>query len=213
MCPSHDQEGSLIPARRKLLVVQSQATLRLGYAYALNHSSTVVETAATGAEALERISETHFDTVFLDLRMPGMDGIRVIETLRGGGNRVPVVLCTTLQHPNATRQALSLGVVDFLLKPALPAEIREVVEFILGPPRSRFGEAMRSARAGDVDGALRILEAPPEADAAETCWLKALRLMREVRQGEDNSMMEEELRACFPMLVFNRHRSTGTCDG
>jgi CheY-like chemotaxis protein len=213
MYPSLDHPGAPSAVRRRLLVVQNDATLRLGYAYALHDPSTSVEMAATGTEALEKIAATPFDAVFLDFRMPGMDGIRVIETMRREGYLVPAVLCSTLQHPHATWQALRLGVVDFLLKPVQPAELRDMVDFILGTPRTRLGQAMWAARRGDLEEALRVLETPPEPDSAETCWLKALRLIREFRPGDDHGKLEEELRSCFPMLVFNRPVSAGGCGG
>jgi CheY-like chemotaxis protein len=216
MSPSPDRPVSgSPPPHRKVLVVLNEPTLRLGFAYALTNSATAVEAAATGIEALGRLAETRFDLVFLDLRMPGMDGIQVIETLRGTGNRVPVVLCTTLQHPNATWRALNLGVVDFLLKPARPSDIRKVVDFVLNPGRNRLSEALEAARKGNVDSAIRILDAAqdPDPDPVENCWLKSLRRIREVIPAGDIADLEEELRACFPMLAFNGSHDSGPCTG
>lgn len=187
-----------------MLVVLNEPTLRLGFAYALISPASQVDTAATGIEALELLQSARYDLVFLDLRMPGMDGIRVIETLREQGNRVPVVLCTALQHPNATWRALSLGVFDFLLKPAKPSDIRKVVDFVVGSARSKLSEALQAARTGDVETAIRTLGSLPHPDAVESCWLKCLERIRQTCPDDDNAELEEEFRACFPMLAFNR---------
>jgi CheY-like chemotaxis protein len=211
MSPSHDPPATGIPSPRRVLVVLNEPTLRLGFAYALLNPASQVDTAANGTEALERLQSARYDLMFHDLRMPGMDGIRVIETLREQGNRVPVVLCTALQHPNATWRALSLGVVDFLLKPAKPSDIRTVVDFVLGPARSKLSEALRAVRTGDVETAIRALDSMPHPDAVESCWLKCLKRIRHVRHDDDNAELEEELRACFPVLAFNRSAESRTC--
>lgn len=204
MSPSHDSSTTGSHSPRRVLVVLNEPTLRLGFAYALLSPASQVETAATGIEALERLASARFDLVFLDLRMPGMDGIRVIETLRDQGNRVPVVLCTALQHPHATRRALSLGVVDFLLKPAKPSDIRGVVDFVVGPARSKLSEALQAARKSDVETAIRTLDALQHPDDVESCWLKCLLRIRHLRQDGDHPESEEEIRSCFPVLAFNR---------
>lgn len=209
MSPSHDPSAAGSPSPRRVLVVLNEPTLRLGFAYALINPASQVDTAATGIEALERLQSARYDLVFLDLRMPGMDGIRVIETIRDQGNRVPVVLCTALQHPNATWRALSLGVVDFLLKPAKPSDIRRVVDFVLGPARSKLSAALQAARMGAMEEAVRTLDSLPHPDAVESCWLKCLQRIRHVRQDDDTAKLEEELRACFPVLAFNRSAESG----
>lgn len=213
MCPSLDRPAAGTSPHRKVLVVLNEPTLRLGFAYALSSSRTAVDTASTGIEALERLAGSRFDLVILDLGMPGMDGIRVIEILRGSGNPLPVVLCTTLQRPHATLRALSLGVVDFLLKPAQPSDIRKVVEFVLGPPRNRLAEALRAVRGGDTETAIALLDSAPDPDAVETCWLKSLRRIHEAGPGDDTAELAEDLRACFPMLAFNGSHDSGPCAG
>lgn len=204
MCPLLDSAAANGSAFRKLLVVQNETTLRLGFAYALSDATVRVETAANGTEALKSVGANRFDLVILDLRMPGMDGLQVIETLRRENNRIPVVLCTTLHQPNAAFHAMGLGVVDFLIKPASPADIRRVVEFVLGPPRSRLAQALHAARSGQPAAAIGILEdAHQDPDPTETCWIKALKLVVEADLGGDMSRFEEDVRSCFPALAFN----------
>ncbi len=71
------QNGAL-----SVLIVDDEPTLRLGFTYALSNNLTKVETAANGRDALDRIAEMHFDIMILDLRMPELDGIGVIQALR-----------------------------------------------------------------------------------------------------------------------------------
>jgi CheY-like chemotaxis protein len=204
MCPSHDRKMAKASAFRKVLVVQNEPTLRLGFAYALTDTTVRVKTAGNGSDALAAVKEGRFDLVLLELRMPGMDGLRVIETLRMAGNRIPVVLCTALQRPNAALRAMGLGVVDFLTTPAAPADIRGVVDFVLGPPRSRLAQALHAARSGHPGTAIGMLEdLHGNPDPTEACWIKALKLVRQAVTGNDMSHLEEELGSCFPALTFN----------
>jgi CheY-like chemotaxis protein len=204
MYPLLDPAGAKDSAFRKVLVVQTEPTLRLGFAYALSDATVRVETAANGNETLEAVKAGRFDLVLLDLRMPGMDGLQVIETLRRENNRIAVVLCTTLHQPNAALRAMGLGVVDFLIKPAAPADIRRVVEFVLGPPRSRLAQALHAARSGQPETALGILEAAhQDPDPTESCWIKALKRVVEADAGGEMTQLEEEVRSCFPALAFN----------
>lgn len=97
-----------------------------------------------------------------------------------------------------------LGVVDFLIKPAAPADIRRVVEFVLGPPRSRLAQALHAARSGQPETALGILEAAhQDPDPTESCWIKALKRVVEADAGGEMTQLEEEVRSCFPALAFN----------
>ncbi len=109
-------------------------------------------------EALQVLASEEYDLLILDLRMPGVDGITVIEALRVSGNRVPVILCSAEFTPGTFLRAVRCDVVDFLLKPANPAQIRSAVEFVLEPTPDALSQAMKSAREGDTAAAIRILE-------------------------------------------------------
>src|SRR5688500_5983859 len=121
MSPSPDSGAVPPPVRYKVLVVDDEPTLRLGFSYALSDHDT--DTAANGTEALEKLESGPYDLAILDLWMPDVDGLRVIETLRRHGNLLPVVLCSAVITPSAALRAITGQVVDFLLKPVRPAEL------------------------------------------------------------------------------------------
>jgi CheY-like chemotaxis protein len=203
MSPSPNSAGKTQATTKRVLVVQNEPTLRLGFSYALCDPRFAVETAANGLEALEKLSNSHFDIVILDLSMPGLDGVGVVETLRSRHDRVPVVLCTTQHRPYASMRALGLGVVDFLLKPTLPADIRRVVDFVLTPPLSPLARALAATRNGRPLLAIQLLEKHPRPQAKDRYWLRALKLIRDASTGGDTARLEEELRFLFPKLAFN----------
>jgi DNA-binding response OmpR family regulator len=199
-----DNDGRLDqPDPRKVMVVQNEPTLRLGFSYALTSPSLRVDVAATGQEILDRLEFETYDLIILELMMPGIDGMEVIEKLRSRGDKTPVILCTAMHRPNATLRALRFGVVDYLVKPVRPAEVRRIVGFVLEPGVDHFSRAMQAARSGDLAGAIQSLESIESLAPAELHWLRVLRLIRDRPSCDDEAGLDEQVRTSFPFLAFN----------
>ena len=188
--------------KRRVLVVDDEPTLRLGFAYALSSRTTTVETAATGRQALERIAETEFNVLVLDLRMPDLDGLGVIDALRSQGNPIPIILCSTALSANAALHAVRQGVVDFLPKPVRPVDLRKVIEFVLQPERKSFPQAMRAARSGRRDEAIRILSEQVAPSRQAASWLEVFIAIQE-SDDSGTKLLEEKVRRNLPLLDFN----------
>jgi len=178
MSPLPDSRVSRESITRRVLVVDDEPTLRLGFAYALSSATTLVETAGTGRQALDKLAQGPFDIVILDLRMPDIDGLGVIERLHQQGSEVPVVLCTAALTPTAVLRAIQCQVVDFLMKPVRPIDLRSVISFVLDPGDSAYDQAMRLARQGDLEGATTRLAQAPLSDLRSAAWLELLRLIQ-----------------------------------
>lgn len=198
--PDSDDTGG--STKLRVLVVDDEPTLRLGFAYALSSRTTTVETAANGRHALERMAETEFNILVLDLRMPDLDGLGVIDALRSQGNNIPVVLCSAALSPNAALHAVRQGVVDFLPKPVRPVDLRKVVEFILHPERQPFPQAMRAARSGRRGEAIRILSEETVLSPQAASWLEVLVALQEAGASSHKEFVEKT-RRLLPMLNFN----------
>jgi CheY-like chemotaxis protein len=198
MCPSPDKDRGQENEKLRVLVVDDEPTLRLGFAYALTSRTSSVETAATGRQALDKIAEIRFDIMILDLRMPEMDGIGVIETLRAERNSIPIVLCSAAFHAGAALRAIRCGVVDFLLKPVRPIDLRQVLEFVLRPNQTPFQQAMKAIRLGKNAEAMRLLESDGDPCRQSKSWLRTLGLIR-----DGHPTLEETLDADLANLAFN----------
>jgi two-component system NtrC family response regulator len=111
----------------------------------LGHEATEI---ASGAEALEAMARTRFDAVFLDHRMPGMDGLQTLEAMRARLARVPpVIVLTAFASAGNTIEAMRLGAFDHLAKPISREAVREVLDRAL---QQRPGAATTAA-AADAD--------------------------------------------------------------
>jgi DNA-binding NtrC family response regulator len=107
--------------------------------------------AASAEAALEQFRTQKFDAAILDLRMPGMNGLELLEKMHQVGIQTPVAFITAYgDEPNAVR-AMGLGAIDFLSKPPTPDQLRDVVRDIL----LRHAPDFTSKTARDSDYYLR----------------------------------------------------------
>ena len=76
-----------------------------------------VGVARTGAEALERAAALRPDLILLDVYLPDLTGLEVLQRLRSGGDRVGVVMITAARELDTVAGALDGGAADYLIKP------------------------------------------------------------------------------------------------
>lgn len=93
-----------------------------------------VSECADGAAALQFISQQAVDLLLLDLQMPVMSGIEVVETLRKDARTrsLPIVILSHVQDEPAIRYLVSLGVAGYILKPPRPGSLIPKIERFLG---------------------------------------------------------------------------------
>ena len=114
-----------------ILIVDDEPNVRLTYRTALETEGLEVREAPDGRTALDALSERQFDLAILDMRMPEVSGLELLESMRGKGIQTPVVIITAYGDvPHAVR-ALKLGAIDFLEKPLTPETLRAMVAEIL----------------------------------------------------------------------------------
>ena len=99
-----------------LLVVEDDDQLRRALVLTLRSRGYVVHAAATGAEALDRVRSTRLDVVVLDLGLPDIDGVHVIERVRESSG-VPIVVLSARRDQSDKVTALDAGADDYLTKP------------------------------------------------------------------------------------------------
>ncbi|HET9334736.1 MAG TPA: sigma-54 dependent transcriptional regulator [Gemmatimonadota bacterium] len=111
----------------RILVVDDEETIRMALGELLRSEGHAVREAADGGEALAALEGAPADLVLADLRMPGMDGMRLLEAVRSGFPDSLVVLITAQGDERTAVQALKLGAYDYVPKPFDNEEIRAVV--------------------------------------------------------------------------------------
>jgi DNA-binding NtrC family response regulator len=110
----------------RILVVDDEAAIRLALGELLGSEGHAVREAAGGDEALAALEGAPADLVLADLRMPGMDGMRLLDAIRARFPETLVVLVTAQGDERTAVEALKLGAYDYIPKPFDNEEIRAV---------------------------------------------------------------------------------------
>lgn len=122
--------------RTTILLTDDEPNIRMMLRTALESDEYEILEASNGREALEVIKQHLPDLMLLDLNMPVLDGMAVLEQLKSVAiNQKPrVVILTAYGSIAAAVKATRLGALDFLEKPITPTELRETVRSILNEP-------------------------------------------------------------------------------
>jgi DNA-binding NtrC family response regulator len=114
-----------ITQRRRVLIIDDEDIIRDSVSTYLEDSGFVVYQAGDGREGLSRFQELTPDVVLLDLRMPRMDGLEVLEAIGGQLDRIPVIVVTGAGVLQDAVAALRLGAFDFVTKPIVDMAVLE----------------------------------------------------------------------------------------
>ena len=106
-----------------ILIIDDDPALRHTLARILQHAGYEATTAASGQEGLQLLTQHSFDLVYLDIRMPDMNGMDVLKILHTRHAEIPVVLFTGQPDLSSAVEALRQGASDYLLKPLKPTDL------------------------------------------------------------------------------------------
>jgi DNA-binding NtrC family response regulator len=114
-------------AKEKVLLVDDDPEFIEVLSQRMEAREVDVETATSGPEAVEKVSGASYDAIILDLSMPGMDGMETLKRLLQDKPDLQVILLTGYATLEKGIEAVKLGAMDFLEK---PAEIQKLMEKI-----------------------------------------------------------------------------------
>jgi len=114
----------------KVLVVDDDPVVADMYSLALSRAGHEVLVANDGLAGLQLASTAQPDLVFLDIRMPKMDGIEVLRNLKSVNRTkgIPIVMLSNYDEPRLVRESLNLGAKEYLVKVGTnPADLDRIV--------------------------------------------------------------------------------------
>jgi DNA-binding NarL/FixJ family response regulator len=113
----------------RLVIADDHPIVRLGLrqVFAETDDIEVVGEAGDGRETMLLVKEKHPDVILLDLRMPGMDGLAVLDALQSANSKIRVVVLTGSEDKNEYVQAMKLGCSGIVLKQTAPELIAKSV--------------------------------------------------------------------------------------
>ena len=115
------------PVKKRILVVDDEITVGKSISQALASDDYEVDTALSGAEALQKEGLKKYDVIIADLMMPGLSGLDLLASLRRLGSAARVIVVTGYPTMKTTVQSMQSGAFEYLPKPFLPAELRSAV--------------------------------------------------------------------------------------
>ncbi len=113
--------------KKRVLIVDDEKNIRLTISRSLSSDTLETDQAINAEEALERLALYQYDLLLLDLRLPGMSGVELIQQLKELGIEVKTVIISAHGTIDTAVKLLKAGVLDFIEKPFSPDEIRQIV--------------------------------------------------------------------------------------
>jgi len=129
--------------KQSILIVDDEPVARQSLSDILKLEGYTVSSVANGQAAVEFIRTHPIDLMIVDLKMPGMDGLEVVQVTNQVSPETEIVILTAHGSTESAIQALRLRIHDYLLKPASPAQVIASVKKGLTrrSSKSRFGSA------------------------------------------------------------------------
>ena len=160
----------------RLLLIEDDELLASGLLVALRRAHYTVEHVGNGLDAVAALRDNPFDLAVLDLGLPGLDGIGVLEAVRAAGKTLPILILSARDAMRDRVAGLDLGADDYLVKPfeldELLARLRVLARRQQGRPVNRIA---LGALALDLDGQLATWRgAPVDLQRLEFMLLKQM---------------------------------------
>src|SRR5678815_654390 len=134
-----------------ILIVDDEPNLLRTIARVLQRAGFEVTTASSGKEGLALLSQHTFDLVYMDIRMPDMNGLEVLKSIHATYPQLAVILVTGQPDLNSAVSALRHGALDYLQKPLKP-------ELIIERAKAALANLERERRRKDIQSQIESLQ-------------------------------------------------------
>jgi DNA-binding NtrC family response regulator len=182
----------------RILVVDDDRAFRISTSTLLEEEGYVVVEAPDATDAVETLKGGGFDLILLDLRMPGVDGIQLVEVLRRWGEGTPILMISGFGTVETAVKALHMGADDFLTKPVEPDVLTgKVADLLERRPSLREG---RQAAHGGLVGRAPAMEALFQAIA-------------EVAPSDTTILIQGDTGTGKELVAREIHRASGRGNG
>ena len=114
----------------RIMIVDDEMIVRESFLHWFEKDGHTVATAASGLEALDKIEKFPYEILFVDIKMPGMNGIELLEKVKADYPDTIVIIITAYGSIESAVNAMKMGASDYLLKPFKPEQLSLVLEKI-----------------------------------------------------------------------------------
>ncbi|MFC1813995.1 response regulator, partial [Thermodesulfobacteriota bacterium] len=124
------QWRKIMDEKMKVMVVDDELIIRESLFSYFRKYGHEIETASSGVEALDKLKKAPFHVLFVDIKMPGMDGMELLEKVKDEYPETMVVIITAYGSIESAAKAMRIGASDYLLKPFKPDQLSLTIERI-----------------------------------------------------------------------------------
>jgi DNA-binding response OmpR family regulator len=121
-----------MPHNLRMLIVDDHPDLRKSLEQQFLNEDFAVDTAENGRRAVDRIRDTHYDIILLDMMMPELDGMGVLREMKLMNKYTNVIMLSAVDEVSTAMECVKMGAKDFIQKPYDPEELLHVVIKVLG---------------------------------------------------------------------------------
>ena len=144
-----------------ILIIDDEASLRQTLARILQRDGYEVTSVASGTEGISIVTQHPFDLVYLDIRMPDMNGLDVLKTIHAGLPELPVILFTAQPDLHSAVEALRRGAIDYLMKPLKPEAVLARTRAILSEQQIKKRRRVILRQMEELQAELDALDGTP----------------------------------------------------
>ncbi len=159
----------MVLPRPKILVVDDEPNVLLTVTAILQQESYDVDSAGGGEAAIRAIRSAHYDLVLTDLKMPGVDGLRVLEEVRNTSPSTVTVMMTGYGSVDSALEAVQRGAYEYLLKPTEVEDLKAAVR-----------RSLERKRLSEIDTLYRISRTLTSSLDPETIAIEVTDAVRQV---------------------------------
>lgn len=117
---------------KKIVVADDDPNVRLLFNDVLSEEGYQVMGVASGSEAIREVEKSMPDLLILDIKMPEMHGLEVLEKVRSINKDLPIVICTAYKHMDDDPAVRESGIRAYLVKPIDIKVLKDTVQKIMG---------------------------------------------------------------------------------
>lgn len=150
-----------------ILIIDDEASLRQTMARILLRAGFEVTTVANAHEGLAMIAEHTFDMAYLDIRLPDMNGLEVLKSMRTKCPEMPIILFTAQPDVHSAVEALRRGATDYLMKPLKPETVIQRTQDILEDQHKKKRRRAILQQMEQLQAELDALDAGPASEAKQ----------------------------------------------
>jgi len=131
----------------RILVIEDYTPLRKAMVESLETAGFAVDASAEGEEGLWYARNHDYDTIVLDIMLPKMNGLEILEAIRGDGRGVPIIIISARDSVDHRIEGLDAGADDYLVK---PFALKELIARVRAQTRKAYGKKTTRLIVGDL---------------------------------------------------------------